>query len=259
MPETSWGFAHFLTQTDAVGACVLVILSVMSLLSWYLIFAKLWRYIVIRSRSQTFLASFHRVRHLVDGERLAREAESNPFVRLLDEGLAACRLLREAKREGRRTDEHGFEMTSSDDYISAALERSVANESRTLENGLTVLASIASSAPFIGLFGTVWGIFHALQAIAFSGQASLDKVAGPVGEALIMTACGLFVAIPAVLAYNAFTRLNRNLSGELESHAHEVFGLLGLGELSSSSPQIVELSPLASHSAAATPQISGVR
>jgi biopolymer transport protein ExbB len=256
MSETSWGFAHFVTQTDAVGLAVLAILSVMSLLSWFLILLKSWRYTVIRSRSKAFLAAFQRVRSLVDGERLVHEAVANPFVRLLAAGQAACRALREAKRDTRRADEHGFEMSSADDYVSAALERGVAEEARALENGLTVLASIASSAPFIGLFGTVWGIFHALQAIAFTGQASLDKVAGPVGEALIMTACGLFVAIPAVLAYNAFTRINRNLSGELESHAHEIFGLLGLGELSASA-QIVELSPLTPHPASATPKIGG--
>jgi biopolymer transport protein ExbB len=248
MSETSWGFAHFVTQTDAAGMGVLVILSVMSLLSWYLILLKLWRYSVIQSRSKTFLTAFHRLHHPGDSERLAREAVGNPFVRLLDEGLVACHSLRAAKRDGRRTDEHdfGFEMGTPDDYVSAALARGVANESRALESGLTVLASIASSAPFIGLFGTVWGIFHALQAIAFTGQASLDKVAGPVGEALIMTACGLFVAIPAVLAYNAFTRINRNLTGDLESYAHEIFGLLGLGELAQPAP-------------AAAPRVVGIK
>ncbi|GHT88220.1 hypothetical protein AGMMS49960_11790 [Betaproteobacteria bacterium] len=256
MPETSWGFAHFVTQTDVVGLTVLAILTVMSLLSWCLILIKSWRYVVIRSRSKAFLVAFHQLRHLGDSERLSREAADNPFVRLLDEGLAACRSLREAKRNNKRADEHGFDMAASDDYVSAALGRGVASESRTLENGLTVLASIASSAPFIGLFGTVWGIFHALQAIAFSGQASLDKVAGPVGEALIMTACGLFVAIPAVLAYNAFTRINRNLTGELESHAHEVFGLLGLGEFAAPA-QVVELSPVTQHLVAATPKAGG--
>jgi biopolymer transport protein ExbB len=131
-------------------------------------------------------------------------------------------------------------MSAPDDYVSAALAHGVAGEARRLENGLTALACIASSAPFVGLFGTVWGIFHALREIALSAQASLDKVAGPVGEALIMTACGLFVAIPAVLAYNAFVRLNCNLTGELERHAHAVFSLLGLG-LAVGGSQVVEL------------------
>ena len=236
------GFAHFLSQADTVGLCVLAVLVVMSLLSWWLIALKLWRHLTIRARSRAFLIEFRQVRQRIDAERLrVRSGADNPFARLLSEGLTACQALREAKREGaRKTDDPGFEMSAPDDYVSAALAHGVAGEARRLENGLTALACIASSAPFVGLFGTVWGIFHALREIALSAQASLDKVAGPVGEALIMTACGLFVAIPAVLAYNTFARLNRNLTGELERHAHTVFGLLGLG-LSAGGSQVVEL------------------
>ena len=246
MSGTSLGFAHFLSQADTVGLCVVAVLAVMSLLSWWLIALKLWRHLAIRARSRAFLVEFLQVRQRIDAERLrVRSGADNPFARLLSEGLTACQALREARREGaregsRKTDEPGFEMSAQDDYVSAALAHGVAGEARRLENGLTALACIASSAPFVGLFGTVWGIFHALREIALSAQASLDKVAGPVGEALIMTACGLFVAIPAVLAYNAFVRLNRNLTGELERHAHTVFGLLGLG-LSAGGSQVVEL------------------
>ncbi len=98
-----------------------------------------------------------------------------------------------------------------------------------MEYGNTYLATVASSAPFVGLFGTVWGIYHALLAIGMSGQSTLDKVAGPVGEALIMTAIGLAVAIPAAVAYNTFTRANRNALGELNAFAHELFTLLATG------------------------------
>jgi len=98
-----------------------------------------------------------------------------------------------------------------------------------MESGLTVLASVGSVSPFVGLFGTVWGIYHALASISQSGQATLDKVAGPVGEALIMTALGLAVAIPAVLAYNALVRSNRVLSGELERFGYELHTLLTTG------------------------------
>lgn len=140
-------------------------------------------------------------------------------------------------------------MVSPDDYVSAALAHGIARENRSLESGMAALASIASTAPFVGLFGTVWGIFHALQGIALSTQASLDKVAGPVGEALVMTACGLFVSIPALLAYNVFARLNRNMVGDLERFAHDVFGLLGLGLATGSialgEPQVVEFSATA--------------
>jgi len=98
-----------------------------------------------------------------------------------------------------------------------------------LETGLTLLASVGSIAPFVGLFGTVWGIYHALGDIAVGGQATVDKVAGPVGEALIMTAFGLAVAIPAVLAYNTLVRDNRLLMGELETFAHDLHTYLTTG------------------------------
>lgn len=168
---------------------------------------------------------------------------------MFGEGLTACRMLKEGARG-----ERAFEMAAPDDFVAAALARSVAREARRLDEGLTTLASVASSAPFVGLFGTVWGIYHALLSIGVSGQASLDQVAGPVGEALIMTACGLFAAIPAVLAHNAFTRLNRNIVGELESHAHDVFGLLALG-LPAASPEVDFSVARATHA----PVIEGAR
>ncbi|MDR2014798.1 MAG: MotA/TolQ/ExbB proton channel family protein [Azoarcus sp.] len=248
MAESSLGFARFLTQTDTAGLCVLVILTAMSLLSWYLIASRLWQYATIRARNRAFIADFRRVDRPVDAERLRiATVGNNPFARLLNEGFLACQSLREAGRNSvRKTDGPGFELTSPDDYVSAALAHGVAREMRHLEKGMTPLASIASTAPFIGLFGTVWGIFHAMQAIALSAQASLDKVAGPVGEALIMTACGLFVSIPALLAYNAFARLNRNLGEDMECFAHAVFSLLGLGltagSVAPADSQAVELS-----------------
>ncbi|MDR3087144.1 MAG: hypothetical protein LBU45_04255, partial [Azoarcus sp.] len=111
MSETSLGFAHFLSHADTVGLCVLVVLAVMSLLSWWLIALKLWRHVAIRARSRAFLAAFRQVRQFVDAERLrVRAGAGNPFARLLSEGLTACQALREAKREGaRKTDEPGFE------------------------------------------------------------------------------------------------------------------------------------------------------
>ena len=242
MLDTSLGFAHFLSQTDAVGLSAFAILALMSLLSWYRIAVKAWHHRTVEARSRAFLAAFRETRF----DLRRRIASDNPFARVLAEGLAACRLLQE--QEGGRG-ERAFEMESSEDFIAGALARAIAREGRRLDEGLTLFASVASSAPFVGLFGTVWGIYHALLSIGVSGQASLDKVAGPVGEALVMTACGLFVAIPAVLAYNAFARLNRNLVGELESHAHDVFGLLALGRLAAL-PQAAD-----SHSPAAqTPE-----
>jgi biopolymer transport protein ExbB len=116
-----------------------------------------------------------------------------------------------------------------DEFIAQALRRTISQEAMRLETGLTLLASVGSIGPFIGLFGTVWGIYHALGSIAVGGQATVDKVAGPVGEALIMTAFGLAVAIPAVLAYNALVRDNRILMGELETFAHDLHTYLTTG------------------------------
>ena len=112
------------------------------------------------------------------------------------------------------------------EYLTRTLNNAVDQESAASEHGLTLLATAGSAAPYVGLFGTVWGIYHALVQIGMSGQGTLDKVAGPVGEALIMTALGLAVAIPAVLAYNAFNRRNRLWMARLESFAHDLYVLL---------------------------------
>jgi biopolymer transport protein ExbB len=109
------------------------------------------------------------------------------------------------------------------ELLERALRRALDEELVRRESGLTLLASVGSTAPFVGLFGTVWGVYHALVAIGVSGQGTLDKVAGPVGEALIMTALGLAVAIPAVLAYNAFVRGNRLVLARLDAHAHDLY------------------------------------
>lgn len=116
------------------------------------------------------------------------------------------------------------------EYLTRVLRNGIDQEATKVEYGLTVLASAGSAAPFVGLFGTVWGIYHALVQIGMSGQGTLDKVAGPVGEALIMTAVGLAVAIPAVLSYNAFTRSNRVWLSKLDGFAHDLYALVTVGE-----------------------------
>jgi biopolymer transport protein ExbB len=230
MPESSsaspLGFGHFLEQSDTVGVLVLAILILMSVASWYQIIVKTWQQWRLRVAGRRFLDALSRVRGYQEVEdMLAQTFPREPFGRILGEGVEACHLLKSSAVQ------RGFEMSSPDDFVNATLEKSVANEEYALEKGLSVLASVGSTAPFVGLFGTVWGIYHALLSIGFSGQAGLDQVAGPVGEALIMTACGLAVAIPAVLAYNAFVRANRNLTGRMENHAHRVFALLAIGRL----------------------------
>jgi biopolymer transport protein ExbB len=226
MPESSSlpGLEHFLEQTDAIGVFVLAVLVLMSVASWCQIILKAWQQWRVRATSKRFLDALARARNGQEVDLLTKTPPGEPFGRILAEGLEACRLLRSAAAH------RAFTLTSPDDFIHSALEGGIANEEYTLEKGLSILASVGSTAPFVGLFGTVWGIYHALISIGVSGQAGLDQVAGPVGEALIMTACGLAVAIPAVLAYNAFVRANRNLVGQMENHAHRVFALLATGE-----------------------------
>ena len=123
------------------------------------------------------------------------------------------------------------------------MRRVIDEETSRFESGLTVLASVGSTAPFVGLFGTVWAVYHALVNIGMSGQGTLDKVAGPTGEALIMTALGLLVAVPAVLAYNAFVRHNRVVLARLDAFAHDLFAVLTTGAHVNDTGSVVPLAP----------------
>ena len=122
------------------------------------------------------------------------------------------------------------EAGTSQDFLTRTIKKVLDEETVRLENGLTMLATIGATAPFVGLFGTVWGVYHALVAIGLSGSGSLDKVAGPVGEALIMTGLGLAVALPAVMGYNWLTRSNRVLTAKLDAFAFELFAFLSSGQ-----------------------------
>ncbi|HEY6966474.1 MAG TPA: MotA/TolQ/ExbB proton channel family protein, partial [Burkholderiales bacterium] len=135
------------------------------------------------------------------------------------------------------------EAGSAAEFLTRAMRRVIDEDTARLESGLTVLASVGSTAPFIGLFGTVWGVYHALVNIGLSGQGTLDKVAGPVGEALIMTALGLAVAIPAVLAYNTFVRANRLVLAQLDSFAHDLYSVLVTGALVGERGTIMPVKP----------------
>ena len=143
--------------------------------------------------------------------------------------ISRQRGLNAAEQYRNKTGQRLIESGSADEFLTRALRRAIDQDTARLEYGHTMLASIASSAPFIGLFGTVWGIYHALVNIGMSGSGSLDQVAGPVGEALIMTALGLAVAIPAVLAYNFFNRSNRLVLNELDGFAHDLFAFMSTG------------------------------
>lgn len=148
-------------------------------------------------------------------------------------GNAFEKLAKSALDAATDTEKHNMQklvaLGGTSEFITRVLRNSIDQEATRVENGLTAIASAGSSAPYIGLFGTVWGIYHALVQIGISGQGTLDKVAGPVGEALIMTALGLVVAIPAVLAYNAFVRRNRIWLARLDAFAHDLFALVAVG------------------------------
>ena len=218
------GFAHFLGQADALSHFLLAALLLMSLATWYLIASKAWRMRVLRREAAAFQTRFWEATDLNEAAVLLREhGVRDPFSHLVHHALRA--VAQHANRGGRRMIDAG----GADEFLTRALRRAMEQDTARLEYGHTVLASVASSAPFVGLFGTVWGIYHALLAIGISGQSTLDKVAGPVGEALIMTALGLAVAIPAVLAYNAFSRANRLLLAELDGFAHDLFAFLSTG------------------------------
>lgn len=219
------GITHFIGQSDAIGKSLFVMLILMSAVSWYYIITKAITQIRIKKRSQAFMDFFWNASSL---EAVQHEIQAhgvnNPFSHLTTHALFAR--VQHAKAGAAKLEEVG----SVADFLTRTMRRVIDEETTRLENGLTVLASVGATAPFVGLFGTVWGVYHALVAIGSSGMASLEQIAGPVGEALIMTGLGLAVAIPAVLGYNALVRSNRVLLGRLDAFAHDLFAFLTTGQ-----------------------------
>ncbi|MDN5870477.1 MAG: MotA/TolQ/ExbB proton channel family protein [Nitrococcus sp.] len=222
--EHTLGFINFLQRADAVAQAILVLMLLASVTSWYLLLTKtIYNRLVIR-RSRRFLAFFWNASSLgAVAAHLEEQKRKDPFSRLAYEGMVAS-----AHHERHGVNRVG-ETGSAGDFVTRALRRVIDEETTRAESGLTLLASIGSTAPFVGLLGTVWGIYHALIAIARSGSGGLDQVAGPVGEALIMTAIGLAVAIPAVLGYNFLVRGNRVMLARLDGFAYDVFTFLTTG------------------------------
>ncbi len=214
MHDSPLGIAHFLAQADSVARFILVAMLLASMATWGIIVDRLAAHWLQRRRGALFLSRFRRIHAFAE----------------LENELAACgenactRLARLAVESARHFAAHG-DAGGREEFLTRALRQGIEEEAERLERGLTLLASVGSTAPFVGLFGTVWGIYHALIAIGLSGQGTLDKVAGPVGEALIMTALGLAVAIPAVLGYNALARRNRVVLGRLDALGHDLLTL----------------------------------
>jgi biopolymer transport protein ExbB len=238
----SW--ATFFSQSDAVGKGLLAVLLLMSMTTWYLIVRKTVQAYAARRRSASFLARFWDAPSLhAVATDLEEHHPDEPFSHLAWHAIVAAR--HHERHVAHRLNEAG----TAADFTTRAMRRVMDEETARLESGLTVLASIGSTAPFVGLFGTVWGVYHALVSIGMSGQGTIDKVAGPVGEALIMTALGLAVAIPAVLAYNACVRSNRMVLARLDAYAHDLFAFLTTGSHVGAASPLATLKTAAARSA----------
>jgi biopolymer transport protein ExbB len=217
--QNPYGFASFVNQLDAIGVTVALVLIVMSIVTWYLIAVKALRVWQIRRRSESIVTRFWDAPSLNEALHLLRDHHSDePASQLATGAISAAHHHHHHRSQAERIGDR----STLDDFVTRSLRQTILRETARLEAGLTALASIGSTAPFVGLFGTVWGIYHALTAIGVSGQASIDKVAGPVGEALIMTAIGLAVAIPAVLAYNWLARRNKAIMDEVREFSEEL-------------------------------------
>ena len=228
--EQTLGFAHFLIQTDLLGKGVLAVLFALSVASWYLILTKTTANVLACRRADVFLARFWKAESLKDVQvALEQRPADNAFAAL---AARALNTLGDSERNG---PQRLAIVGEPGELVTRVLRNGIDQEAARVESGLTVLASAGSAAPYIGLFGTVWAIYHALVNIGLSGQGTLDKVAGPVGEALLMTAFGLAVAIPAVLAYNLFTRRNRTWLARLDAFAHDLYVLITVGAKANSS------------------------
>lgn len=223
--ENGLGFSNFLAQIDGVGISVLVLLLSLSVASWYLIITKTIANFIAKRRAEAFLKHFWSFDSLqAVNVEFKNAAPNNAFAELAKLGI-------DAAVDSKIHSSHKLAAAGgTSEFLTRTLRNGIDQEATRVENGLTLIASAGSAAPYIGLFGTVWGIYHALIQIGLSGQGTLDKVAGPVGEALIMTALGLAVAIPAVLAYNAFVRRNRIWLARLEAFAHDLFTLITVGD-----------------------------
>ncbi len=212
--DNPYGLAALWQTGDIIARSVLILLLIMSLASWYVILTKLWDQAKLKKSAKIVEKQFWSAPSIKDGvERLKKGDE---FRGIAEDGLRAA-----SHHDGRLTDRIDL-----NEWITMSLQRAVDGVSSKLQNGLGLLATVGSTAPFVGLFGTVWGILNALVGIGIAGQASIDKVAGPVGEALIMTAIGLFVAVPAVMGYNWLLGRQKSLQDSLRNFTGDLHAYL---------------------------------
>lgn len=218
------GFSNMIQHLDVAGWVVFLTLVIMSLLSWFFIVNNFFRNTAVRSRADKVVRNFWSSDTTQEAiQYMETQPRNEPFSKIALECAEAAAY--HQKHDGSRM----AEALNRSEFIDRALRQAVTRESSRLEGGLTLLATVGSSAPFIGLLGTVWGIYRALIAIGATGKASIDAIAGPIGEALIMTALGLFVAIPALLAYNGFVRQNRVTLSKFDEFAHDLHDYFATG------------------------------
>jgi len=204
--ENPYGLGDILAKRNPVSLTILAILAVMSAGTWYIFFVKFFEQSRILGQARTVERRFWTSGTLNEGiDKLPK----NSMFRLIAES-------------GVRASQGGTSLVGLNDWIAMSLTRQLDDANARLQGGIAFLASVGSTAPFVGLFGTVWGILQALIAIGVAGQASIDKVAGPVGEALIMTALGLGAAVPAVLLYNFLVRRNKVINEKLRAFASDL-------------------------------------
>jgi biopolymer transport protein ExbB len=212
--ENPYSLTNILAHGNIVDQFVLVLLGIMSMGSWYILVVRLWDTSKLASEAKEVRATFFKKPSLADGVRALKEESAFRYI-------ATTAIEASEHHEGALT-----ENIDHSSWVTMNVDRAVADVNSKISAGLGFLATVGSTAPFIGLFGTVWGILNALTAIGLAGQASIDKVAGPVGAALIMTAIGLFVAVPAVLGYNWLVNRNKSVMSQVRSFAGDLHGVL---------------------------------
>ncbi len=212
--DNPYGLGALWEQGDFVARGTLIILVLMSMGSWYILITKLYESLKLSQEAKGAQRTFFKSKSLREGAQALKTGSAFRFI--ADSGIEASE-----HHEGALT-----ENIDHNSWVSMSVQRSIDDIQSRLQDGLAFLATVGSTAPFVGLFGTVWGIYHALTAIGIAGQASIDKVAGPVGEALIMTAIGLAVAVPAVLGYNWLVRRNKVTMESVRRFGADLHGVL---------------------------------
>jgi biopolymer transport protein ExbB len=212
-----YGLSALWKNGDFVARFVLILLVIMSMGSWYIMITKFFEQFRANRRAKSADEQLWTAPSLGEGAKLLDEA--SPFRFIAETAIEA----------GEHHDEALLEAVDRNTWIDTSVERAITNVSNRLQDGLAFLGTVGSTAPFVGLLGTVWGIYHALTAIGIAGQASIDKVAGPVGEALIMTAIGLAVAVPAVLGYNFLVRRNKSVMERVRAFGAQLHTVLLAG------------------------------